>query len=258
MPEHLRALVFILAVAVLIFTVTKAPITAQACTAPDYNRRRNLWFGLTLAAFLAHNFWLFVIVASSLIFVASRAETHRFALYMGVLLTLPRLSASIPGFGVVNDLFAVEPLRLLSLFILLPAYLALRQQPDTVPFGRYLPDKLLLGYLALDLLLSLPNRTFTAVLRESVFYAFTDTFLIYYVASRSLRRIEDFRDALGAFIVGALIFSAIVALEFLRGTPPSTKPWGCPAAASSTCAVRADCGPKARRAKPSSPATCVR
>lgn len=217
MPEHLRALVVILLLAGVVFVLAKSPITALANSPQDFARRRNLWFALTLSAFLAHNFWIFAIVASVALIVATRAEPNRFALYMGVMLALPRLAASIPGLGIVNDLFVVEPLRLLSLFVLLPTYLSLRKQPDVVPFGRLLCDKLLLGYLLLDLLLSLPYRTFTAVVRESVFYAFTDTFLIYYVASRSLKTLKDYRDALGAFVVGAMVFSAIVAVEFLRG-----------------------------------------
>lgn len=217
MAEHLRALVFILAVAIGVFAFAKRPLTAAACTPADFDRRRNLWFTLTLAAFLAHNFWLFAGIATLSIYWASRVEPNRFALYLGTMLALPRFEASIPGFGVVNDLFAIEPLRLLSFFVLLPAFLSLRAQPGVIPFGRLLADKLLLAALVLDVILVLPYRTFTAVLRENVLYAFTDTFLLYYVASRSLRSVEDYRDALGAFMAGALVFCAIVFLEFLRG-----------------------------------------
>jgi hypothetical protein len=217
LPEHLRALVFIAALAGAVFVLAKAPLTAFATTGRDFVRRRNLWCGLTLSAFLAHNFWIFVLVASCLLIVAVRAESNRFALYLGVMLALPLLSAPIPGLGVVNDLFHVEPLRMLSLFVLLPAYLALRKQPGVEPFGKLLCDKLLLCYLALEFVLTVPHRTFTSVLRDSIFIAFTDTFLIYYVASRSLRTPQAFRDALAAFVVGAMVFCAIVAVEFARG-----------------------------------------
>jgi hypothetical protein len=216
-PEHLRALVFILVVATGVFLFAKRPFTAQVCAAPDFERRRNLWFTLTLAAFLAHNIWLFVAIAVCALYVAARAEPNRFALYLSVMLVLPRLIGSIPGFGLVNEFFAVEPLRLLSLMILLPAYLSLRKQAGVRPFGSLLTDNLLLAWLALEVILTLPYRSFTAVIRESVFYAFTDTFLIYYVASRSLRTKQQFDDALGAFIVGAMVFSGVLFLEFLRG-----------------------------------------
>ena len=216
MPEHLRALVVILVLATAVFALAKAPITAQACSVQDFVRRRNLWFALTLAAFLAHNFWLFVLVACCVLAVAVRAEANRYALYLGLVLTLPQLIAQIPGLGIVNQLFEISQLRILALVVLLPAYLALRKQPGVEPFGQLLCDKLLLCSFTLKFFLTLPHTTFTVVLRECVLYAFTDIFLTYYVASRSLRTITAFRDALGAFVVGAVVFCAIVVFEFGR------------------------------------------
>lgn len=216
MPEHLRALVVILVIATAVFAIAKVPLTVQACAVQDFKRRRNLWFVLTLSAFLAHNFWLFVLVASCALTFALRTETNRYALYLGLMLALPRLTASIPGLGVVNELFSIDQLRLLALVILLPTYLTLRRRPDVEPFGRLLCDKLLLCILVLEVVLTLPYRTFTSVMRDSVLYAFTDVFLTYYVASRSLRTLEAFRDALGAFIAGAMVFSAVVAFESLK------------------------------------------
>ena len=58
MPEHLRALIVILVLATTVFAFAHRP----ACTITkvgDYTRRRNLWFALTLAAFLAYNFWVY-------------------------------------------------------------------------------------------------------------------------------------------------------------------------------------------------------
>lgn len=217
MPEHLRALVVILAISSVVFAFAKAPITSLACSERDFVRRRNLWFALTLTAFLAHNFWLFVIVAACALAVAVRSETNRFALYMGLVLALPSLSASIPAFGLATELFKVSGLRLLALVVLLPAYLALRKQPGVEPFGKFLCDKLLLCFLGLEFLLALPYLTVTILLREYVLYAFIDTFLVYYVASRSLSTVKAFRDALGAFTVGAMVFSAIIAFEFWQG-----------------------------------------
>lgn len=216
MPEHLRALVFILVLAGGVFLFAKAPITAKACSVEDFKRRRNMWFALTFAAFLAHNVWIFVAVASFALIYAMRTETNSFALYLGLMLAVPRVAVSIPGFGLINELFVIEPLRLLSLFVLLPAYLKLRKQPGVEPFGSLLCDKLLIASFALELALTLPHRTFTAVIRDSVFYAFTNTFLIYYVASRCLRTPKAFGDALGAFSVAAMVFCAVLVIEFAR------------------------------------------
>lgn len=216
MPEHLRALVVILVIAVAVFVIGKWPVTAVACTKEDYARRRNLWFLLTLSAFLAHNFWLFAVAASCILYYGAKKETNPFAMYLTLFLALPEVSANIPGFGIIDSLFRVEPLRLLSLFVLLPCYLALRKQPGTDRFGQLPCDKLLFAYLAIGVLLTLPYRTVTAVLRDGVFYAFTDVFLPYYVASRSLRSVKSFRDALASLMVPAMVFSLIVFLEFWR------------------------------------------
>jgi hypothetical protein len=132
------------------------------------------------------------------------------------MLALPRISGSISGFGLINELFVVEPLRLLSLIVLLPAYLSLRKQPGVEPFGQLLCDKLLIAMFALEVVLTLPYRTVPSVLRDSVFYAFTNIFLVYYVASRSLRTTKAFREAIGAFVLGALVFCMIVTFEFGR------------------------------------------
>ena len=130
---------------------------------------RNLWFALTLAAFLAHNFWLFVLLASAALIYAARSESNKFALYLAVMLALPRLAASISGGGIVKELFAIEPLRLLSLFILVPAWWALRKQPGVEPFGRLACDKIMIAMFALEIVLTLPERTVPSVLRDSVF-----------------------------------------------------------------------------------------
>ncbi len=216
MPEHLRALIFILPIAAVVFAFAQKALTGQHCTLEDFKRRRNLWFALTLAAFLAHNFWLFALLASGALIYAARSESNKFALYLAVMLALPRLAASISGGGIVKELFAIEPLRLLSLFILVPAWWQLRKQPGVEPFGRLLCDKIMIAMFALEIVLTLPERTVPSVLRDSVFYAFTNVFLLYYVASRSLRSMQTYRDAMSALTVAMWVFCAIVAFEFLR------------------------------------------
>lgn len=216
MSEHLIALPVILVLAGAVFIGAIGPITAQACSPQDFRRRRNLWFVLTLAAFLTHSFWLFMVIAALALALTVKAESNRFALYFGLMLAVPPIAASVPGLGVFNELFSINLMRLLALVVLLPTYLVLRGQSGVDPFGRLWCDKLLLGYLALEVVLTLPYRTATSVLRDSVFYAFTDVFLPYYVASRSLRTLKAFRDAIAAFVVGVLVLSVMLMFEFAR------------------------------------------
>jgi len=215
MPDHLVALVAILIIASTVFAVARTPACAMACDAGDFKRRRNLWFGLVVLAFLAHNFWLFIVLAGVLLFVAQRKEHNALALFFLLMFALPRIADNVPGFGGIQSLVTIDIVRLLALTILLPAYLRLRKQPGVAPFGHYLTDKFLIGYLALCLLLLLDQKTLPAALREGVFDAFTDEFLPYYLASRAVRNLQDFRDALMSFAVAALIVASILIVEFI-------------------------------------------
>ena len=216
MPEHLRALVVILLLASVTFALARAPACAAAMKDEDFVRRRNVWFALTLAVFLAHNFWIFILFAAALLLLTVPSESNKLALYFFVLFAVPAIDAEIPGFGIVEHFFSIDYLRLLALAILLPAWLVLRIRPDAEPLGRSSADKLLLAYLVLQFVLQVPHTTLTEALRKGMFYAFTDVFLPYYVASRAARDRAALRDALMAFALGALVLAPIALFEFAR------------------------------------------
>lgn len=214
MPAHLKALIVILILAAPILALAKAPACALAVAPADFDRRRNLWFAVTLAAFLAHNYWVYVLAVAALLALAALREPNRLAMYFFVLFAVPAIPAQVGGLGLVNFFFVMDYYRLLALALLLPAYLALRGQPGAVAFGRLMPDKLLLAYLVLNFVLRFNVDSFTNTLRYGAFYAFIDAFLPYYVASRSLRTLPAFRDTLMSFTFAALVLGAIAVFEF--------------------------------------------
>lgn len=216
MPEHLKALVVILALATVLFVVAKAPACELAFTQSDFERRRNLWLGMLLAGFLAHNFWLYIVAAAVMLYFTISREKNHLATFFFLLFAMPALSGRIPGLGVVEYFFSIDYVRLLILMLLFPAYLYLRKQPGVDSFGKLLPDKLFIAYLVLNFLLTFNFSTFTNILRHTVFYAFVDFFLPYYVASRSLKTIERFREALMGFALAALVLAAIGAFEYVK------------------------------------------
>jgi hypothetical protein len=216
MPEHIRALIVILALSSVVFLLAKAPATAMAMAPADFVRRRNLWFAVTLAAFLAHSFWVFVIAAAFLLAIGAAREHNKLALFFFLLFAVPNFQEEISGIGGIRYFFSINYLRLLALAILLPACWYLRQQPGVERFGKTLPDKLLIGYLGLNALLMLTASTMTNTLRHGVFYAVIDVFLPYYVASRFPRSVEGFREALMAFGLAALALSTIAFFEMVR------------------------------------------
>lgn len=217
MPVHLRALVVVLLLAAVVFAIAKTPACGVATTPDDFKRRRNLWFGITLTAFLAHDFWIFMGVAAILLLFAMQREQNKPAMYFSVLFAVPVVIAEqISGLGIIQHFFTLNFARLLALAVLLPTFLHLRTRPTTDSFGKLASDKLLAAYLVLQLLLMLKASSFTNTLRHGMFYAFIDVFLPYYVASRSLRSVKDFRDTLMTFLVAALMLSAIGVFEWAR------------------------------------------
>ena len=213
MPAYLKALVVILALASVVFAIAKVPACAMASTGPDFVRRRKLWFGITLIGFFAHNFWLYMFGGAILLLIGQVKEANKLALYFLLLFALPPIQKTI-SVGSMS-VFDIQYYRLLALTILLPSYLLLRRT-NAEPFGRLLPDKLIGLYMVLTLVLYLGVTSFTNSFRYGVIYNFTDIFLPYYVASRSLNDIQRFRDSLMAFVVAALMLSATGIFEFLR------------------------------------------
>ncbi|MBS3936168.1 MAG: O-antigen ligase family protein [Sulfuritalea sp.] len=216
MPEHLRALVVILVIATCVFLVAQRPVCAAGVAPADYRRRRNLWLALTVIAFVAHDYWLFVFAAAAVLLVQAPKEHNKPALFLLLVGVLPHMSANITGLGIINHFFALTPIRLFTLVLLLPLALRLVGQPGVRPLGGTLPDKLLLGYLALDILLRLPVDTLTNSMRSG-FNVFIDVILPYFVFSRALDSEGKQRDALLAFVLGAFILGAVALFEFSWG-----------------------------------------
>jgi apolipoprotein N-acyltransferase len=73
MPEHFRALIVILFLASVVFLLRAA--RHRPDSERDYKRRRNLWFLLTLLAFVSHSFWLYAGAAAVILYLAGGAST---------------------------------------------------------------------------------------------------------------------------------------------------------------------------------------
>ncbi len=216
MPEHLRALVYILAIATVVFLFARVPATATAIAPDDFRRRRNLWFAVTLLAFLAHDFWIFILVAGTLLLLNGQREQHPLSLYVFLLAAVPEFYKFIGGLGLVNQLFPINFARTLALTVLLPAFLYQVSRPDRLRLGSLWTDRFLLAFLAVDFGVSLYYTSFTNVLRHGVFLAFVDIFLPYYVASRSLKNLAGFRDVAMTIVVATLLLSALAVFEYVR------------------------------------------
>lgn len=213
MPEHLKALVVILVLASVVFAFARQPACALAMAPADFARRRNLWFAITVIAFLAHSFWVYVILVGALLLITAKREQNKVGLYFFLLFTVPPIGAEISGLGGIRYFFAIDYLRLLSLTILLPVSLILRKHAVAEGAKSNYTDKFLAAYIILNLVLQLNVDSFTNTLRHG-FYFFIDIVLPYYVVSRSIKDMQGFRDALMSFVVAGMILAMIGGFEF--------------------------------------------
>ena len=214
MPEYFRSLIVVLVLATISFAFARR--SACAITdADNFARRRNIWFGLTLAAFLAQSFWIYAAIAVPLLIYVNRRESNPPALFFFILFVLPMAFVQIPGMDMINFLFDLSHARILELLILLPAFFSLLRQSDTLPFGRTWSDKALVGFLILTALLYLREPNLTNTLRE-VFYLFIDVFLPYFVISRSLKNLQSFRDALLSLVLAIMVIAMLAVFELSK------------------------------------------
>lgn len=215
MPEYLRTLIVILLIASFTFIFAKKALTPLILK-ERFNQWRNAWLAITLIAFLSHNFWIYIVTGGLFITFMAKREPNKMALFFVLLFAVPSVGSDVTGLGVINYFIEINYLRLLSLIILFPAFISLLASPNTLKFGKNLPDKLILLYLILTISLEIRSTTITDSLRQAL-YAFTDVFLPYYVASRALKQFEHLKEAFSGFVLASFLVAAIGCFEFMKG-----------------------------------------
>ena len=224
MPSLYKALVAVMVVTVLVFFLGR-PLLRRFMTDADFTVRRNVWLGLTLSAFLIPNYWAYVLVACVVLAYGVQRDTNPAALYVFLLLAMLPTGKDLPTFGLINRIFPLDHLRLLSLVILVPVALRLVRSsavPSTYaqPAGpaercRLQADVLILLYAALQIVLLMPHESITATLRRMVLIGI-DMWLPYYVLSRSCRTRESMVEVMAALALAMFVLTPLAVWESSR------------------------------------------
>jgi O-Antigen ligase len=215
MSEHLVALVYILALSGLSFLLMAKPLTARLMAPADFARRRNLWIAVTVATFLAHNFWLAMLASALIVGLGSRREQNPAAMYCVLLFAVPQFEMQIPGLGVINQLFEITHPRMLALVLLLPAALRLVSQAR-VPNPRLrVPDALFAAYFIYVFVVTATADSVTGLMRYTI-YLLLDHALLYYVITRSVTDRRRLLDVMAAFVMGVAVACVIAGFENMR------------------------------------------
>jgi hypothetical protein len=220
----MKELIVILAIAGLTFRLAK-PIALRFSADADFLRRRNVWFALTIIAFLSPNFWIFALFAVPIYIWMGRKDSNPIAAYLLLMHVVPPVSANLPAIG-ASQLFSLDNYRLLAFCVLIPTALRARRSlyRDRTSRSR-MTDLLLLAFVVVHSATfvppDLPNHvilhdSLTNLLRR-VFLDFVDIFVLYYAVSRSCNDQRKMIDAEAALCLSGGTMAVIATFEHLKG-----------------------------------------
>ena len=215
MISHIKELIVVMALALAVFAAAK-PLCLRFMRAEDYTLRRNVWLVLTLCAFLAPNFWVYALVALVVLVWAARRDSNPAALYLLAYAIIPPIKIYLPVVG-INQLFALDQARILSLVVLLPLAYRLFAANEGGIARKLTPlDWLLVAYTLLQLAVVSPYESFTNTMRRGFLFSI-DTLVVYYVFSRAMVNRRVLVDALAVFVLVGGVYATIGIFESFKG-----------------------------------------
>lgn len=216
MPEYLRAYALVLIISSIGFIFAKK-MTANNVSVTQFKSWRNSWLIINSAAFLGMSYWLFAIFTFVYVSFKRIKEVNPIAFYVFILFAVPPIPQYIPGFGLINYLFEIHYLRILSLAILLPLFLKLITSKNSLRFGAVKTDLFFIFYLLVCVGLEFRDTTGTDAMRRCVLFLI-DWLLPYYVISRYVKTTEQIKSILFAFTIACIPIALIGVFE-------ATKHW---------------------------------
>ena len=214
MLTNLKALVVVLAVAWAVFWLVR-PLCLQYMSAEAFASRRNVWFALTIVAFVSPNFWIYAIFSIALLGWSGAKEENPLALYVLVTFAIPNASFYIPTM-LIGQLFDLTQYRILSLAILLPWMVRLWNDPARAAHGRLrLADTILIAFLLLQMVLTMPYESGTTTMRRA-FLLTIDVFVVFYAFSR-LVRLDRTTEVMACFWLACAVMAPLAIFEWGKG-----------------------------------------
>ena len=213
MLNNLKPLVVVLFFATLVFWLAK-PLALRFMAEADYVRRRNVWFALTVTAFVSPSFWFYLLFAVPLLAWIASKDKNPMALTLLFMHVIPPMSIELPAIA-INRLFDLSNYRVLALVVLLPAAIRIASERRVAAGGYRFADICIVGYCLLTLVLLIPYESPTNTMRR-VFLLGVDIGLVYYVFSRLSVQRERVVEAMACFAISMLFISSIAVFEWAR------------------------------------------
>lgn len=210
MIDAVKALVVVLAFSGSVFLLCQFNRQFLVARPQDLLVRQICWLSITSALFLSGDFWIFLLFSTIILLYAVSRDTNPLALYALLLMVAPPLRVKVPGFGMLNFLFDIDILRLLSILVICSVIPRIGSaKPQAV-------DYFVATYILIGLFILFTGDVFTSALRGS-FYLVLDIALPYAVASRVVKNRTQLLEVIEAFCLGAIIIALIAVFETIKG-----------------------------------------
>jgi O-antigen ligase len=215
MFENARALIIVMALAVPAFYIT-GQVAGPFISRREFAVWRNAWFAVTVSAFLSIYFFAFAVVVFLVCAFARSVQAATAGIFFILLFAVPLVDVPIGGTGGIKLLLNLNNGRLLAIFLLLPILFA-KSRPTDRNNGDYVaPDWLVVSYVLLVIVLEFRRSELTSVLRVVVTNTL-DILIPYFVFSRAITNITEFRRVLFGFVIAVLPIALIAPFELAKG-----------------------------------------
>ncbi len=204
---------------VIIFILSSATFWVAGKALPNfmpisnYKRMTKQWFTVLVAAFFAHNIWLFLaFLTCYCYFFLPNSPQSRVVNFLLLFCVLPLSGIEIPGLFGIRYLFKLTYPFTLSLILLTGLYFRANSSPQWLSLKT---DRYILVYFFLVSALSFRDDTFTNGLRECLVHFFKIV-IPYYVLSRYLNDTKLLNRALFALYIGLIPLALIGVFETVK------------------------------------------
>jgi len=207
MAEYIQTVIIIFVIGMSVFFFSRKAFEHIIGEA-DFLLWRNTWAIITLMAFFAGSFPVFMWGSAALVYYVSRKVEDKFSFFLAILF-------AFPAYQVETSIIYISFPRMLTLVIFLPMLMSKTWRQGTPAFGKLLADKLLIIILILMFFLNLRGTTPGDSVRTSLTY-FIDWLLPFLFASRAIKDFSQLKKALTALTIGFTIASLVGFFEYAK------------------------------------------
>lgn len=212
MPDHIRALIFLLVLGLPAIHLAR-PMVRKLANDDEFRLWRAAWLFATCATFLSPSMLVYAALIAALGVYVFKKSANPYILYFVLLFCAPQSNVTVGLAGLFNSIMELNPARICAMVFLAPMAVRLWRKPG--PSKLVAIDWLVAAFAALVVVLSMRVGSPTHTMRILAL-VLVDILLPYFVLSRGANTLADIRVILAALVFASLPFAASGVIEFTK------------------------------------------